>query len=75
MTYGTDKRPESCQSQFVFSSVPCRSWAYEGQRVAQEHESGSMVGELVGEGGDIGVDFAVNGSDLERLLVNLVWRA
>jgi hypothetical protein len=34
-----------------------------------------MVGELVGEGGDIGVDFAVNGSDLERLLVNLVWRA
>ena len=49
--------------------------AYEGQRVAQEHESRGMVGELVGKALYIGVDVVVGLAYFERLLIDFVWRA
>ena len=48
--------------------------AYEGQRVAQEHKSRGMVGQLVGEALDVGVDIVVCLAYFERLLIDLVWR-
>jgi hypothetical protein len=48
---------------------------YEGQRVAEEHESWCMVGELVGEALYVGVYFIVYGSYFERLFIDFVWRA
>jgi hypothetical protein len=76
MTYGTDNRPESCQVSASLSLSRCMvGIAYEGQRVAQEHKSRGMVGQLVGEALDVGVDIVVCLAYFERLLIDLVWRA
>jgi hypothetical protein len=75
MTYGTDSRPESYHIS-AFSHMCIRNCvAYEGQRVAEQHEAGRMVRQLVGEALYVGVYFVVYGPYLKRLLVDLVWRA
>jgi hypothetical protein len=74
MTYGTDSRPESYH---VSVSTPAYiiGAAYEGQRVAQEHKSRGMIGQLIGEALYIGVDLVVGLAYFECLLIDFVWRA
>lgn len=48
---------------------------YEGERIAQEHEARGVVGQLVGNVLHVGVDRVILRQDLQRLLVNLIWRA
>lgn len=49
--------------------------AYEGQRIAEQHETRGMIWQLVGKLLYVCVDFPVQRPYLERLLINLVWRA
>lgn len=48
---------------------------YKGQRIAEEHKTRGMVWELVGKLLDVCVDFAVQRPYLERLLIDLIYRA
>lgn len=46
---------------------------YQGQRIAQQYESRRMIGQLIGEAGYVRVDVVVDWSDLQGLLIDLVW--